>query len=156
MFQLLANNPFSCETLSMSDSIFTKIIKGEIPAHKIYEDAKTLAFLDIHPKKPGHTLVIPKKQVEFIWDLPESDYLALMQTVQMVGNRIREVIKPEYVGEAVEGIGVPHAHVHVFPFSTAEEYHYVADQNAEPDNTALSVMAKKLAFWPYTQANLLE
>jgi diadenosine tetraphosphate (Ap4A) HIT family hydrolase len=61
----------------MEESIFTKIVKGEIPSHKVYEDALTLAFLDIHPVQPGHTLVIPKKQVEFVWDLPEEDYQAV-------------------------------------------------------------------------------
>ncbi|HSX53056.1 MAG TPA: HIT domain-containing protein [Patescibacteria group bacterium] len=130
----------------MNDSIFTKIVKGEIPAHKVYEDDKTLAFLDIHPTKPGHTLVIPKMQVEFIWDLPEEDYQALMGTVKKVGSRIREVLKPKFVGMAVEGIAVPHTHVHVFPFETVEEYHHIADPNSEPDHAALAEMAKKLAF----------
>src|SRR5688572_15507369 len=68
--------------LAMQDSVFTKIIKGEIPSHKIYEDDKTLAFLDIHPQQPGQTVVVPKTQVNFVWDLGEDDYRALMSTVQ--------------------------------------------------------------------------
>jgi histidine triad (HIT) family protein len=130
----------------MQDSIFTKIIKGDIPCHKIYEDDKTFAFLDIHPKQPGHTLVIPKKQVEFVWDLDETDYLALMLTVQKVAKRLRAVFGRPYVGELVVGIDVPHAHVHVFPFSTNEESRYIPDQTAEPDHAALAAMAQKLAF----------
>lgn len=130
----------------MADSIFTKIIKGEIPSHKIYEDDKTLAFLDIHPVQPGHVLVIPKKETEFIWDLPDEDYQALMATVKKVGSRIQEVLRPRRVGVGVESLGVPHAHIHVFPFATVEEYHRVADQNAEPDHKALAEMAKKLRF----------
>jgi histidine triad (HIT) family protein len=130
----------------MADSIFTKIIKGEIPCHKVYEDDKTLAFLDIHPKTPGHTLVIPKKQVEFVWDLTNDDYRALMEAVKKVGQRIEEVLTPKYVGLAVEGVGVPHAHVHVFGFETVKEYHYVPDPSSEPDHPALADMAKQLAF----------
>jgi histidine triad (HIT) family protein len=130
----------------MSDSIFTKIIKGEIPCHKVYEDDKTLAFLDIHPVQPGHVLVVPKVQVEQIWDLPEADYQALMETVKKIGNRLREVTDKKFVGVGVEGIGVPHAHVHVFPFNNTTEYHNIADQNAEPDHAELAEMAKKLKF----------
>lgn len=130
----------------MEDSVFTKIIKGEIPCHKIYEDDKTFAFLDIHPKQPGHTLVIPKKQVEFVWDLDDEDYRAVMQTVKKVALRIREVFSPPYVGELVVGIEVPHAHVHVYPFATLEESHYFPDPNTEPDHAALAEVAKKLAF----------
>lgn len=130
----------------MSDSIFTKIIRGEIPSHKIYEDELTFAFLDIHPKQPGHVLVTPKNEVDHIWDLPDNDYQALMETVKKVGIRIQQVLKPSRVGMQIEGTGVPHAHVHVFPFNTLEEFHHLADQSAEPDHEALAKMAKKLAF----------
>jgi histidine triad (HIT) family protein len=130
----------------MSDSIFTKIIKGEIPSHKIYEDSRTFAFLDIHPKQPGHTLVIPKKQIEFVWDLDNEDFAAVMITVKKVAERLRSVLARPYVGMLVVGIDVPHAHVHVYPFSTNEQSRYVPDQSAEPDHVALAEMAKKLAF----------
>lgn len=130
----------------MNDSVFTKIIKGEIPAHKVYEDDKTLAFLDIHPKQPGHTLVIPKQQVEFVWDLESGDYQALMEAVQKVGRRLREVMEKPYVGEQIVGIDVPHAHVHLFPFSTIEEYKSSPAENGEPDHGALAEIARKLAF----------
>ena len=130
----------------MQDSIFTKIIKGEIPSHKIYEDEKTYAFLDIHPKTPGHTLVVPKKQVEFVWDLDVEDYIAVMETAKKVANRMREVLDTRYVGEAVVGDEVPHAHVHVYPFSTKAEVQSFPDPNGEVDNDTLAEMAKKLAF----------
>jgi histidine triad (HIT) family protein len=130
----------------MNDSIFTKIIKGEIPCHKIYEDKFTFAFLDIHPKQPGHTLVVPKKQVEFLWDLEDEEYKAVMATVKMVALRIRKVLDRPYVGMLVVGIDVPHAHVHVYPFSTTEQSQYIPDQSVEPDHTALAEIAKKLAF----------
>ena len=130
----------------MSDSIFTKIIKGEIPSHKVYEDDNTLAFLDIHPKTTGHVLIVPKKQVEFVWDLDEADYQALMAAVQKVGQRIRDVLQLPYVGEMIIGMDVPHAHVHVFPFTTMEEYSRRPDMDAAPDHAALAEVAKKLVF----------
>lgn len=130
----------------MEDSIFTKIIKGEIPCHKIYEDDHTLAFLDIHPTMPGHTLVIPKKQVEFIWDLEREEYAALMASVKHVGAHLRELLPQRFVGVKVIGVDVPHAHVHLVPFDTIDEYHRTVDMNAEPDHELLAEMAKKLAF----------
>ncbi len=130
----------------MQESIFTKIIKGEIPCHKVYEDDKTFAFLDIHPKMPGHTLVIPKKQVEFLWDLDDEDYQAVMAAAKKVARRIREVMDYPYVGELVVGIEVPHAHVHLYPFRTMEDSRRIPDPDAEPDHDALAEIAKKLAF----------
>ena len=111
----------------MEDSIFTKIIKGDIPSHKIYEDDKTFAFLDIHPLQEGHVLVVPKVQVEFIWDLEAEDYQALMNTVQKVGRRLREVMEASYVGVEVIGVDVPHAHVHVVPFTTVDDLRHGSD-----------------------------
>jgi len=130
----------------MSDSIFTKIIKGEIPSHKVYEDEMTIAFLDIHPKTPGHTLVIPKKEVDEFQDLPQDDYDAMMRTVHKVARRIKEVLSPARVGVEIIGVDVPHAHVHVFPFNSMEEYRRIVDMSAEPDHDALAEMAKKLSF----------
>ena len=128
----------------MTDSIFTKIINGDIPAHKIYEDDNTLAFLDIHPITAGHALVIPKRQVEFIWDLDPADYQALMDTVQKVGKRLREVVGTPYVGMRVVGTDVPHAHVHVIPFTTTKELRGDSDLNTEPDHSALAELAEKV------------
>jgi histidine triad (HIT) family protein len=127
----------------MADSVFTKIIKGEIPAHKVYEDDKTLAFMEIRPIQPGHVLVISKKPLH-IWDLPEEDYQAVMATVKKVADRIDTVLKPRRVGLKVVGIHIPdHTHVHVFPFNDASEY----DQEPrEATNEDLAAMAAKLAF----------
>lgn len=134
----------------MQDSIFTKIINGEIPSHKIYEDDSTLAFLDIFPASEGHTLVIPKRQVEFIWDLEEADYEALMASVQKVGHRLREVTGKKYVGTFVEGTDVPHAHVHVIPFESSHDFKsalLASDRTArEPNHEALAAFAQKAAF----------
>lgn len=130
----------------MEESIFTKIIKGEIPCYKIYEDDLTFAFLDIHPKQPGHTLVVPKRQVEFVWDLNDEEYQALAETVKKVALQIRTTLNRPYVGMLVVGIDVPHAHIHVYPFSTTKESQYIPDQSVEPDHVALAEIAKKLAF----------
>jgi histidine triad (HIT) family protein len=130
----------------MQDSVFTKIIKGEIPSYKIYEDELTFVFLDIHPMIPGHTLVVSKKQIAQIWDLPDEDYMALMGSVKKVALRVREVLRPQLVGEQIAGKDIPHVHVHVFPFNTMEEYYSRPDMSAEPDHASLAKMAKKLAF----------
>ena len=134
-------------TKTMQDSIFTKIIHGEIPCYKIYEDDKTLAFLDINPVTDGHTLVIPKVQVEFVWDLSDEDYLALMQTVKKVGERLRDVMGTQYVGQLVVGTDVPHAHVHVIPFNEARDMKRLLDGSGPSgDDERLSEIANKLHF----------
>ncbi len=130
----------------MQDSIFTKIIKGEIPCHKVYEDELTLAFLDIHPVTAGHTLVVPKKQIEFVWDLPSEDYAAVMATTQKVAARLRESLGTKYVGERIVGVDVPHAHVQLIPFDTVEEYKAPQDMESESDHVSLAAMAERLAF----------
>lgn len=129
----------------MQDSIFTKIINGEIPSHKVYEDDSTYAFLDIHPIVEGHTLVIPKKQVEFVWDLEDEDYQALMASVKKVAEHLREVLEVPYVGVQVVGVDVPHAHVHLVPFTTSDEYRGHSDMNGEPDHAKLAEIASKVA-----------
>lgn len=132
-------------TRSMIDTIFDKIIDGTIPCHKVYEDEKTLAFLDINPVQPGHTLVIPKESAEFVWDLEAEDYSALMATVQKVAQKIKNSLNVPYVGEKIVGVDVPYAHVHLIPFSSVDEFNQT-DLNGEPDHEALAAMAKTLAF----------
>ncbi|MDR1196698.1 MAG: HIT domain-containing protein [Candidatus Nomurabacteria bacterium] len=95
------------------DSIFTKIIKGEIPSYKIYEDDKTLAFLDIQPETAGHTLVVPKIQVDKIYDLPDDYYGALWTTVKKVAANLERVSGQRSLIKVI-GTDVPHSHVHVF------------------------------------------
>jgi histidine triad (HIT) family protein len=130
----------------MPESIFTKIIKGEIPCHKVYEDDLTLAFMDIHPFTPGHVLVVSKKQVDKLWELPDEDYRAMHETVKKVCKRMEEVLNPHRVGIKVIGTDVPHAHIHVFPFSNMTEYNTVPDLSYEPDHNSLAEMAEKLSF----------
>lgn len=128
----------------MEDSIFTKIIKGEIPAHKIYEDDDVLAFLDIHPVTEGHTLVIPKQQIEFVWDLDPETYQKLMNAVQKVALHLREKLDVSFVGQQIIGVDVPHAHVHLIPFSQTSDFHRHPDMTADPDHEALAELAASL------------
>ena len=128
------------------DSVFSKIVRDEIPCHKVYEDELTVAFLDIHPVQPGHTLVISKQQIEFVWDLDDVTYQAVMATSRKVAQRLKEVMGTPFIGEEVVGVDVPHAHVHLIPFSRAEEFRRVPDMNAEPDHAVLANLADKLAF----------
>lgn len=127
-------------------TIFQKIIDGEIPAHKIYEDDMTLAFLDVYPAMPGHTLVIPKHQTEFVWDLPEDYYTATLLTAQKVAKRIREVMPQQYVNMSVVGTDVPHAHIHLVPFDTTADLHKPDRMSIEPDHEELAMVADKLRF----------
>jgi len=96
-------------------SIFTRIINGEISCHKIYEDDRVIAILDAHPIFEGHTLVIPKIQVDHIWDLSDDDYDYLWKISKKIGKHIHQVINCPRVGVVVEGFGVPHTHVHLIP-----------------------------------------
>lgn len=96
-------------------SIFTQIINGEIPSYKIYEDEKTLAFLDIHPETKGHVLVVPKLEVDKIYDLPDEDYDALMETVKKLSKHLEKVLGARTLWKVV-GTDVPHAHVHLEPY----------------------------------------
>jgi histidine triad (HIT) family protein len=128
-------------------SIFTRIINGEIPAHKVCEDSKTIAFLDIHPAQPGHTLVVPKTQVDRLEDLSAEDYGALMATVKRVMHRVVEIYGSSYRAcLKLEGFDVPHAHVHVIPCRTAQDFWAKQRTDVEPDHAALAEVAKLLAF----------
>lgn len=127
----------------MEDSVFTKIIKGEIPAQKVYEDNRNIAFLTIQPVQPGHTLVVPKNQVDHLWDLPDADYQSLMDASKKVANRLREVIGKKRVGVKVEGFEVAHAHIHLIPMDTVSEYNSLPKSATAEE---LEEMAKQLAF----------
>ena len=102
----------------MSDSIFTKIIKGEIPCYKIAEDDRFIAFLDVFPIKKGHTLVVPKVQIDYLFDLDDSLLSDLMIFAKKVSQKMQSAISCERIGIAVIGLEVPHAHIHLVPLDT--------------------------------------
>lgn len=95
-------------------SVFTKIVQGEIPCYKIYEDEKTMAFLDIEPEVPGHILVIPKMEVDKVYELEADDYDAVMATVKKLAKHMDKVLG-ERIMIKIVGVDVPHAHVHLMP-----------------------------------------
>lgn len=102
----------------MPDSIFTKIIKGEIPCYKIAEDDRFIAFLDVFPIKKGHTLVVPKAQIDYLFDLDDSLLSDLMLFAKKVAQKMERAITCERIGVAVIGLEVPHAHIHLVPLDT--------------------------------------
>ncbi len=105
-------------------SIFTKIINGEIPCHKVAETDFAIAFLDIRPLKRGHTLVVPKKEVDKLFDLPKEDYDQVMDLAYRIGQAMEKSIDCVRVGVAVLGLEVPHAHVHLIPIDVESDLNF--------------------------------
>lgn len=126
---------------SMEESVFTKIIKGEIPCYKVYEDEKTIAFLDIAPETMGHTLVVPKVQVDKIYELSDEDYNALMAAVKKVAKHMEDVLGKRTLLKVI-GTDVPHAHVHLMPYD--EEWKHGV--TLSPSEDEMRAMQEKLAF----------
>jgi len=102
-------------------SIFTKIVNGEIPCYKIWEDEKHFAFLDINPVVPGHTLVIPKKEVSYIFDLSDSELADLMAFAKKIAGKIEAAIPCKRVAMSVIGLEVPHTHIHLLPIQSESD-----------------------------------
>tara|TARA_Y100000310_G_C20640496_1_gene793633 strand:+ start:1482 stop:1871 length:390 start_codon:yes stop_codon:yes gene_type:complete len=127
----------------MENCIFCKIVNGEIPCNKVYEDNYTLAFIDIDPIQPGQILVISKKHVETFEQLEKEDYHALMDTVKKAALKIKSEFKPLRVGVIIEGFEVDHAHVKVFPINSGDELRNLPS-NPEIDHNALQQMAERL------------
>ena len=106
-------------------SIFTKIVSGEIPSYKIAEDDNYLAFLDINPNTKGHTLVIPKKEINKLFDLDQKEYLDLMRFSYRVAKAIEKTVPCKRIGMSVIGLEVPHVHVHLIPINTMSNMRFV-------------------------------
>ena len=102
-------------------SIFSKIVRNEIPSYKVYENENFLAFLDINPLKKGHTLVIPKKEVDYIFDLKSKEYQDLWNFAKLVAKGMKRVIKCERISIVVMGLEVPHAHIHLIPLDSMQD-----------------------------------
>ena len=124
-------------------TIFTKIINGEIPAYKITEDDNFLAFLDVNPNAKGHTLCIPKQEINKLFDMPEDQYLALMQFSRKVAIALEKTVPCKRVGVAVVGLEVPHAHVHLIPLNEMDEMRFVNKVKLEKEE--FEELAKAIA-----------
>ena len=99
----------------MTESIFTKIINGQIPCHKLYEDDLVIAFLDINPVRTGHTLIVPKIQIDYFTDVPENYYQAVFSLAQRLAPAIEKALGVGRIGLSVVGTEVPHFHLHLIP-----------------------------------------
>ncbi len=114
-------------------SIFTRIINGEIPCYKVAEDDRFIAFLDVRPLKPGHTLVVPKKEVDYIFDLDEETLAGMMVFAGKVAVAMKEVIDCRRIGVAVLGLEVPHAHIHLIPLTRETDMLFTNPRVSVPD-----------------------
>ncbi len=124
-------------------SIFSRIVAGEIPSHKVWEDDKHFAFLDIAPIAPGHTLVIPKQETDYVFDLAPDAYDELWRAARRVAEQLRSVLKCRRVCVMVEGYVVPHVHIHLIPTDKGPDFR---GSRGDTDHAALTAMAAKLAF----------
>ena len=123
-------------------TLFTRIIKGEIPAHKILENDQYLAFLDLRPVNPGHTLVIPKQEVDYIFDMEDELLKGLMVFAKKVAKAIGKAFPCKKVGVMVAGIEVPHAHVHLIPINSVGDLSFTRAKTATPEE--LSQAAQRI------------
>ncbi len=126
----------------MNDSLFTKIIRGDIPSHKIYEDDKTYAFLDIMPVQPGHVLVVPKTQTDKFYDLSDMDYAELFASVKLIARHMETILGKRIMMQII-GVDVPHAHVHLIPADSTDEFRALPPKKPA-DDAELAKMAAKL------------
>ena len=126
------------------DTIFTRIIRGEIPAHRVYEDGDFLGFLDIHPIQPGHTLIVTKKQVEQFTELGSKDFENLMSTAREYARHMQKILDCKRVVLRIEGFDVPHVHVHLIPCNHEHDSYREGRDKEEPNHDDLRKMAEKL------------
>lgn len=124
-------------------SIFTKIIKREIPGYIVAEDEKYIAFLDITPLVPGHTLVVPKKEVDYIFDLDDETLAGLNVFAKKVAHGIRKAISCKRIGVAVIGLEVPHTHVHLVPMNSMGDINFTKSK-LKPSSEELASVAEKI------------
>jgi histidine triad (HIT) family protein len=124
-------------------SIFSKIIAGEIPSHKIAETELYFAFLDIMPLAYGHVLVIPKKETDYIFDIESNEYKGLWEFAQLIAKAIKKAVPCKKIGIAVVGLEVPHAHIHLVPINSVEDMNF-SKPKLKPSQEELAEIAEKI------------
>ena len=125
-------------------SIFSRIAAGEIPSYKVAEDENFFAFLDINPVHPGHVLVIPKKEVDYIFDLTDEEYTGLMLFAKRVAKALKKAIPCKKVGVTVIGLDVPHTHVHLVPMDKGDDMNFCAPKLTLPAEE-MAAIAKSIS-----------
>lgn len=123
-------------------TIFSRIAAGEIPSYKVAEDKDHFAFLDINPVHPGHVLVIPRKETDYIFDLSDEEYASLMLFAKRVAKAIKKAIPCKKVGITVIGLDVNHVHVHLVPMNTGADMNFCAEKLTLPAEEMESIAAK--------------
>ena len=123
-------------------SIFSRIVAGEIPCYKVAEDDRYFAFLDINPVAKGHTLVIPKQEVDYIFDLDDETYSGLMAFARRVARALEGAVACKRVGVAVMGLEVPHAHIHLVPITTEGDMNFFREKLSLPADEMAEIAAK--------------
>ena len=126
-------------------TIFTKIINGEIPCYKVAETEQYVAFLDINPLVKGHTLVIPKKETDYVFDMEDETYAGLMLFAKKTAIAIKKVIPCTKIGIAVIGLEVPHAHIHLVPLNQVGDLNF-SKPKLKPDQEELENTARQIAY----------
>ena len=124
-------------------TIFTKIINGEIPCHKIAEDENFIAFLDVMPLAEGHTLVVPKKEIDYIFDLDDDLLAGLMIFAKKIAPALQQAIPCRRIGVSVIGLEVPHTHVHLIPLNTMNDINFTREK-LKPSHEELKATADKI------------
>lgn len=124
-------------------SIFSRIVNGEIPCHKIAETDRFLAFLDVMPLVEGHTLVIPKKETDYIFDVDDADYADLWVFAKKVSHAVRQAIPCKRIGIAVIGLEVPHAHIHLVPMNQIADINFTMPK-LKPSQEELAAVAERI------------
>lgn len=124
-------------------TIFSKIVSGEIPCYKIAESEKYLAFLDVFPLAKGHTLVIPKKETDYIFDLPDEDFSGLQLFAKQVAKAVEKAVPCKRIGVAVIGLEVPHAHIHLIPLQNVSDINFSRPKLSFPKEE-MEAVAKKI------------
>lgn len=123
-------------------SIFSKIVAGEIPSYKVAEDENYYAFLDISPVAKGHTLVIPKHEVNYIFDLDSEEYAGLWQFARRVAKAMKQVLPCQRIGVAVMGLEVPHAHIHLVPINKESDMNFFKEKLSLPTDEMAAIAGK--------------
>lgn len=123
-------------------TIFSRIAAGEIPSYKIAEDDRHFAFLDINPVAPGHTLVIPKQETDYIFDLNDDDYASLQFFAKRVAEAMRRAMPCKRIGVAVMGLEVPHTHIHLIPINAESDMNFFKEKLSLPADEMASIASR--------------